>query len=83
MKKTQNLPTIGEMEKALTVPWFTANIETSPDASVVITAFDWRGEKFTKLILRSALGSQTMILDQDALEDIAVAFTRAIESIKP
>ena len=83
MAKQQNLPTLGEVEQALTVPWFTANIMTSKDATVVITTFDWHGQKFTKLMLNSLVGSQTMMLDLDALQDIAHAFVHALESVKP
>ena len=82
MTKKQNLPTIGEIEQQLLAPWYTANLQTSPDAGVIVTTFDWQGEKFTKLMLYSPVGSQTMILDTDALEDVANAFIHAVESIK-
>ena len=83
MSKKQNLPTPGEIEQQLLAPWFTANIMTSADGGVIVTTFDWRGEKFTKLMLYSPVGSQTMILDGEALKDVTAAFAHALESVKP
>ena len=81
MAEKQNLPTPGEIEQALTTPWFTANIQTSPNSGVIVTVFDWRGEKYTKLMLYSPVGSQTMILDGEALNDVAFAFQQAKAAI--
>lgn len=82
MPSKQNLPNVGEIEKALTTPWFTANIETSLETAIVVTVFDWHGLKLTKLMLHSAVGSQTMILDSDAIKDLAVACTHAVEAVE-
>ena len=77
MDREQNLPSIDEAEKALLAPLFTSNVMTSADASVVLTVFDWHGEVCTKLMLHSPVGSQTMILDREALADLAFAFAHA------
>ena len=82
MAKERTRPVLGEIEKQLTEPLFTANIEITKDTSIIVTTFDWHGEKFTKLILHSILGSQTMLLDRDALQEVVTAFIDALENSK-
>ena len=77
MTNRQNLPSIGEAEKALLAPLYSANIMTTADSGVIVTTFDWHGEVFTKLMMYSPVGSQTMILDGDAVRDIDDAFINA------
>lgn len=82
MAKEQKLPILAEVEKQLIAPLFTANIQTSKDASVVITTFEFHGETFTKLTLHSVVGSQTMMLDKDAVGDVTDAFINAENKTK-
>lgn len=80
MDRKQNLPQIGEIQKALLTPYYTAQWETSQHASIAMTVFDWHGEKFTKLVLHSPIGSQAMILDEKALSELAVVVNQAVNT---
>ena len=80
MDRKQNLPQIGEIQKQLMTPWYTAQIETSQHGSIAATVFDWHGEKFTKLVLHSPIGSQAMILDGEALTDLATIINQAVNT---
>lgn len=82
MPDRQNLPTIGEIERAAVMPIYTGHMETSVSAAIALTVFEWHGEKLTKLTLHAAIGSQTMILDADAIKDLAVACTHAVEAVE-
>ena len=80
MDRKQNLPQIGEVQKVLLTPYYTAQFETAPQASIAITVFDWHDEKFTKLVLHSPIGSQATILDEKALRELAVVVNQAVNT---
>lgn len=80
MNGKQNIPTVGEIDRQLLPPLFTANIQTSVDGALAVTVLPWHSQRITKLTLSSPNGSQTIILDHDALKDLCFAASQALNA---